>query len=77
MTLRPVQLGLLLVEVERGGAADHAGLRAGDVLLGQLGDLHAALDSGKDAVRVRFLRDDTRRVRETTVLVGARVEAAA
>jgi hypothetical protein len=47
------------------------------VLLGQLGDLHAALDSGKDTVRVRFLRGDTRRVRETTVLVGARVEAAA
>jgi serine protease Do len=77
VTLRPVQLGLMLLEVEPGGAAALAGLRAGDILLGRLDDLHAALDAGRDTVRLRFLRDDTRRVRETVVRTGARAEAAA
>ena len=77
ITLRPVHLGLMLLEVEPNGAASLAGLRAGDIVLGQLDTLHAALDSGSETVRVRFLRGDTRRVRETVVRVGAHVEAAA
>jgi serine protease Do len=77
ITLQPVHLGLMLLEVDPDGAAASAGLRAGDVLLGRLEDLHAALDAAKETVRVRFLRDDTRRVRETVVRVAARAEAAA
>jgi serine protease Do len=77
VTLRPVQLGLMLLEVDPAGAAASAGLRTGDVLLGGLEDLHAALDAGNETVRIRFLRDDTRRVRETVVRMGARAEAAA
>ncbi|HTS67105.1 MAG TPA: trypsin-like peptidase domain-containing protein [Candidatus Acidoferrales bacterium] len=77
VSLRPVHLGLQVTEIDRDGAAAIAGLRVGDVLLGRLEDLHAALDAGSETVRVRFLRDDTRRVRETVVRIGARAEAAA
>jgi serine protease Do len=77
VSLRPVQLGMMLLEVDPNGPAAIAGLRVGDVLLGRLEDLHASLDAGRDTVRVRFLRGDTRKVRETVVRVGARVEVAA
>jgi serine protease Do len=77
VTLRPVHLGLMLLETDPEGAAALAGLRPGDVLLGSLDDLHAALDAGRETVRVRFLRDDAKRVRETVVRVAARAEAAA
>jgi serine protease Do len=77
VTLRPVQLGLMLIEVDPEGSAAVAGLRVGDVVLGRLEDLHASLDAGNDLVRLRFLRGDTRRVRETVVRIGARAEAAA
>jgi serine protease Do len=78
VTLRPVHLGLMLLEVERGGPADDAGLRAGDVLLGGLEELERGLDSGGETMRLRFLRGDALRVRETVARIpGRRVEAAA
>jgi serine protease Do len=77
VTMRPVHLGLLLLEVEKGGAADQASLRAGDVLLTQFEALNEALDSGRATLRVHFLRDDQTRVREAVVRLDARMEAAA
>jgi serine protease Do len=77
VVLRPVHLGLLVLEVEPGGAADTASLRAGDTLLTRFDDLNAALDSGRDVLRLHFLRGDGRQVREAVVRLGARVEAAA
>jgi serine protease Do len=77
VTMRPVHLGLQLLEVEPGGAADNASLRAGDVLLTRFDALNEALDSGRPTLRLHFLRDDPKRVREAVVLLAARVEAAA
>ena len=77
VSLRPVPLGLLLLEVDPGGAADHASLRAGDILLTRFDDLNQALDSGRDLLRLHFLRGGGRQVREAVVQLGARVGAAA
>ena len=77
VTMRPVHLGLLLLEVEAGGAAANASLRAGDVLLTRFEALNEALDSGRATLRVHFLRDDQTRVREAVVRLDARMEAAA
>jgi len=76
VTLRPVQLGLEILQVESGGAADSASLRAGDVLLGSFDDLSDALDSGRDVVRLRFFRGGIERVREVFVPLAARAQAA-
>jgi serine protease Do len=77
VTMRPVHLGLELLEVEPGGAADRASLRAGDILLTRFDHLNAALDSGREVMRVHFLRGGGRQVREASVRLGAPVEAAA
>jgi serine protease Do len=82
VALRPVPPGLLLMEVEPEGTAAAASLRPGDILLMSLDELHAALDSGREVLRLRFLRGAGTRagrlpVRETSVrLAGARAEAA-
>src|SRR5215467_7611244 len=55
VVLRPVHLGLLLLEVAPGGTAARANLRAGDTLLTRYDDLQAALDSGRDVLRLHFL----------------------
>jgi len=88
VVLRPVavqggRLGLLILEVERGGAADQASLRIGDVLVGVNGrrfeamdDLGDVLDSASGSIPLLFLRGDHGRVREAVARVEARAEAA-
>jgi hypothetical protein len=71
-----MSLGLLILEVDEGGAAQAASLRSGDVLLIPLDDLNAALDSGRATLRLPFLRGDTRRVRETVVRLAPEAVAA-
>jgi serine protease Do len=77
VTIRPVHLGLLLLEVQPGSAAANASLRSGDVLLTRLDALHEALDSGRATLRLHFLRDDQTKVRKVVVRLRAEVEAAA
>lgn len=80
VVLRPVSQGLLLLEVQPDGAASAASLRAGDVLLGSYDDLNEALDSGREVLRLQFVREwpasGRARVRETVVRLDARAEAA-
>ncbi|HWR53001.1 MAG TPA: trypsin-like peptidase domain-containing protein [Bryobacteraceae bacterium] len=76
VTLSPVSLGLRILEVEAGGAAEMAALRPGDLLLISLDALGEALDRGHETLRLRFLRGDGRRVRETVVRLEARAVAA-
>jgi serine protease Do len=76
VVLRPVSLGLMILEVAEGSAAHAASLRAGDVLLIPMDDLNAALDSGRGTLRLPFLRDDPKRVRETVVRLAPEAVAA-
>jgi len=81
VVLRQVSQGLLLLEVEPNGAADAASLKAGDVLLGSFDNLSDALDSGREVLRLQFVRDwpssGRARVREVAVRLAPRAEAAA
>jgi serine protease Do len=77
VTLRPSRMGLQVLEVEDGGPAANASLRPGDVLLGSYDDLGEALASGRDVVRVQFLRGNPWRVREAFVKVTAGAAAGA
>jgi serine protease Do len=76
VVLRPIPAGLIVLEVDKGGAADTASLRAGDVLLISFEELHDALDSGGDLLRLQFLRGDRARVRETVIRLRERAVAA-
>ncbi len=77
VVLRPVRHGLMLLEVQPGGAAASASLGPGDVLLGTFNDLSDALDSRQEVLRLQFFRGgDYRRVRETHVRLAGRAEAA-
>ena len=76
VTLRPMRFGLMILDVEPNGAAAASSLRAGDVLLCSFDELSDALDSGQDVVRLRFLRGNRERVREVSVRVATRAEAA-
>jgi serine protease Do len=75
VTVRPLRHGLLILEVEPGGAAAASSLRAGDLLLYSMDQLGDALDSGQDVLRLPFLRGN-RQVREVFVRLQARAEAA-
>ena len=72
VVLEPARLGMRIREIDPAGAAAAASLRAGDVLLGSFDDLNDALDSGSEAVRLRFLRDGRAQVRETYVRLRTR-----
>jgi serine protease Do len=74
VTLRPEVHGLRILQMEPAGAAAVASLRVGDLLLGSFEELTAALDSGREVLPVRFLREN--RVREAYVRLGARAAAA-
>jgi serine protease Do len=76
VTLRPISAGLLILEVAPGSPAESASLREGDLLLCRMDELGAALDSGRDVIPLRFLRGDRARVREVSVRIGRRAEAA-
>jgi len=76
VTLRPLPAGLMILEVEPGGAAAASSLRAGDLLLCSFDELNDTLDSEQDVVRLRFLRGNSEEVREVFVRLAARAEAA-
>lgn len=75
--LRPVGVGLQILELDPEGAAANASLRPGDVLLGSFDDLNDALDSGREVLRLHFFRDDRTRVREAFVRLALPRQAAA
>ena len=72
------RLGLAIIEVVEGGAAEFASLRAGDVLVGiegqplrALDDLERALEGGQERVlRLQFVRGDPSRLRSVAVRLG-------
>jgi len=71
-------LGLMLVDVAVGGAADRAGLLIGDVLLGvdgrlitSPGDLGAMIEDGAELVRLDLVRGRERLTREVALGVQA------
>lgn len=78
-------LGLAILEVVPGSAADYASLRAGDALIGiegraigSLDDFEQALEGvGERLLRLQFVRDDPNKVRTVALRLGAsRVTAA-
>jgi serine protease Do len=79
------QLGLAVLEVVAGGAAEYASLRRGDVLtgiegrpLGSLDDLEGALEGhGERLLRLQFIRGDPEKIRNVTLRLGASRMAAA
>jgi serine protease Do len=89
VTLQPVPLrggalGLLLLKVDSGSAAEAGSLMIGDVLIGAGGrpfesfdDLGARLECAAEALDVQFLRGDRRVTRSTTIRLRARAPEAA
>jgi serine protease Do len=76
VTLRPTTAGLLILEVDPGGAAAESAMRPGDVLVCSFDELGDALDSGADVLRLRFLRGGRERVREVYIRPRRRAAAA-
>jgi len=76
VTLRPASGGLLILEVEPGGAAESASLRPGDVLPISVEALEEALDSARETLPLQFLRGGGVRMRQTVVRLEARAVAA-
>lgn len=92
VSVRPLSLrmdgapavGLLLLEVEPDGSAAAASLLRGDLLVGvdgrrfqSIDDLSDALDSGREAIRVDFVRGARDAVRSVWVRLAAAVAEAA
>ena len=73
------RLGLGIVEVLKGSAAEYASLKAGDILMGiggrafhSLDDLEQALEGGRERLlRLQFIREDPGRLRTAAVRLGA------
>ena len=88
VTLRPVafdgnRVGMLVLEIDAGGAADNASLRVGDILTACNGQpldtpdaLGDAIDTARGPIVLQFLRGDYHRTRETVARLEARAEAA-
>jgi serine protease Do len=72
------RLGLIVLEVVAGSAAEYASLRAGDILIGiegqplrSLDDLEQALEGdGERLLRLQFVRGDPDKIRNVTVRLG-------
>jgi len=87
VTVRPVavraegseRLGLAILEVAKGSAAEYASLKVGDILLGiegrplnSLDDFEQALEGGGERLlRLQFARYDLSKLRNVTVRLGA------
>jgi serine protease Do len=79
------QLGLLILEIMKNGAADRASLMLGDIVIGANGrtldsmeDLEQVLEgAGERVVRVQFLRGDRTNVRTVAIRLGLQSMAAA
>lgn len=91
VTVRPVplredqQIGLLILEIDQGGAADQASLLPGDILIGvgdqrftAVEDLEDALDAAPNGLlKLAFRRGGGKQDRSTAVLLRERRAAAA
>ena len=79
------RLGLAVLELVKGGAADVASLRMGDILVGidgrflqSLDDLERALEGGEErVVRLQFVRGSTSQVRSAAVRLNPQAVAVA
>ena len=72
------RVGLLILEVTRGGAAEYASLREGDVLLMSLEELGDALEQQEERpLRLEIIRGDPNRVRAVVVRPGISQASAA
>jgi serine protease Do len=84
VAFRPVEPGLLLLEVQPGGAAAQAELWVGDILAGANGrplrtpdDLADALDSGDPVLQIDFMRGGVPQTRRVAVRIANRSAEAA
>jgi serine protease Do len=79
IAIQPVKEGLLVLQVNPGGAAEQASLRAGDLLWGvTIDDLSEAVDQAAGSVlKLQFRRGDRRVKREVSVAVPRQPQEAA
>ena len=78
IVIRPVEEGLLVLQVNSNSAAERASLMSGDLLLGlTTDDLSEALeDAAGSVLRLRFRRGNRRERKVSVVVPGPRREAA-